>query len=93
MAFLPSIRATTPALRPSDTGADAMALNQSGSDKYAKGDLDGAIADYNRAIQINPQLAKAYYNRGLAKKAVGDMQGAIGDFSQAHALDPKFTIP
>jgi tetratricopeptide (TPR) repeat protein len=36
------------------------------------GDKNGAIADYTKAIEINPQYAKAYYNRGIVKKDLGD---------------------
>jgi tetratricopeptide (TPR) repeat protein len=28
------------------------------------GDNKGAIADYTKAIEVNPQYAEAYYNRG-----------------------------
>ncbi|OGP81886.1 MAG: hypothetical protein A2Z08_03775, partial [Deltaproteobacteria bacterium RBG_16_54_11] len=31
-----------------------------------KGDYDKAIADINKAIEIDPKDAMAYYNRGLA---------------------------
>jgi|TARA_B100000959_G_scaffold72699_1_gene77205 tetratricopeptide (TPR) repeat protein len=40
--------------------------------KYARGNYQGAIADYNKAIEINPQYANAYYNRGLTKRKLGD---------------------
>lgn len=39
----------------------------SASQKDVKGDYQGAVADYNRAIQIDPNYAFAYYNRGLLK--------------------------
>jgi tetratricopeptide (TPR) repeat protein len=35
--------------------------------KYNLGDYQGAIADYNQAIQIKPDDAVAYNNRGNAK--------------------------
>src|SRR5512134_2985935 len=38
----------------------------SGLAKYEKSDLDGAIADFNRAIEIDPNYANAYNNRGAA---------------------------
>ena len=57
-----------------------------GNAKKAKGDLDGAIADYSKAIERIPEYANAYYNRGNAKKARGDQVGADADFAQAAKL-------
>jgi tetratricopeptide (TPR) repeat protein len=54
--------------------------------KRAKGDFDGAIADYSKAIELNPKLAVAYSNRGEAKKAKGDQEGADADLAQAEKL-------
>ena len=33
----------------------------------SSGDNEGAIADYNRAIELNPEYTAAYANRGVAK--------------------------
>ncbi len=68
---------------------DASAYNNRGNAKKDKGDLDGAIADFNRAIELDPKLAIAYYNRGNAEDDKGDLNGAIGDYNQAIELDPK----
>jgi tetratricopeptide (TPR) repeat protein len=54
-----------------------------------KGDLDGAIADFSRAIELSPQHAPAYYNRGIARSDKGDLDGAIADYNKAIALDAK----
>jgi tetratricopeptide (TPR) repeat protein len=51
-----------------------------GVDKYNAGDKQGALADYNQAIQLNPNYALAHVNRGVARSALGDRQGAIVDF-------------
>src|SRR4029453_15161141 len=45
-------------------------------------DLEGAIAEYTRAIEINPNLAQAYYNRGVAKTDQGDSSGAARDLER-----------
>src|SRR4051812_38176452 len=46
------------------------------SQKGYRYDLEGAITEYTRAIEINPNLAQAYYNRGVAKTDQGDSSGA-----------------
>jgi tetratricopeptide (TPR) repeat protein len=57
-----------------------------GNVKYAKHDLDGAIEDYSKAIELDPKLAEAYDSRGYIKKAKGDQAGADADFAQAAKL-------
>lgn len=52
---------------------------------YAKKDAFGkAIADYNQAIQLNPDDAEAYYNRGLAHGKNGNIDRALDDFKKAY---------
>jgi tetratricopeptide (TPR) repeat protein len=60
-----------------------------GTRKAEKRYLNAAVADFNRALQLNPKLAKAYDNRGLAKFSRGDLDGAMTDFNSALQLDPK----
>ena len=56
---------------------------------YQSGNFSEAIKNYNKAIEINPDYADAYYNRGNAKGALGNMQGAIEDFNKALQLNPN----
>ena len=56
----------------------------------AKGHLDQAIADYDKAIERDPKLAVAYNNRGLAFSAKGELDQALADFDAAVRLDSKF---
>ena len=54
--------------------------------KYALGDNQGALDDYSKGIEINPQYAVAFYNRGNAKYALGDKEGACSDWRKAGEL-------
>jgi len=71
----------------------AEQYNRSGLTKKAKGDLEGAISDYNKAIELNPRFADAYSNRGVARKARGDLDGAIADYDRAIKLSPNLKEP
>jgi tetratricopeptide (TPR) repeat protein len=62
------------------------------SEKYKKGDFQGAIADLDKAITINPEYAEAYNNRGLTYKALRDYQKAIADLDKAIVLNPKLAL-
>jgi tetratricopeptide (TPR) repeat protein len=55
-----------------------------------KGKHDEAIADYDKAIALDPNFALAYSNRGLAYAKKGDVDRAIADYTKAIALDPNF---
>ena len=62
---------------------------QSGNDAFKQNDFDGAIIYYTQAIDINPNYAKAYNNRGVAYAMEGSMSRAISDFTMAIANNPK----
>ena len=47
-----------------------------------------AIQNYNTAIDLNPDYANAYYNRGNAYADKGDLDTAIQNFSIAAELKP-----
>lgn len=80
----------TPAASPTPDPASAtLHLNQ-GDAKMAKGDFDGAIDDYNKALEINPKLTEAICNRGIARQSKGDLDGALVDYTKALEIDPKF---
>jgi len=70
----------------------ATDYNSRGIAKVGKGDFDGAIADYSRALELDPKFAAAYRRRGIAKQAKSDFDGAIADYNRALELDPKLAI-
>lgn len=49
----------------------ALAYNGRGLARYYKGDLDQALADYDKVIAIEPNFAEAYGNRALSLLALG----------------------
>jgi Flp pilus assembly protein TadD len=52
-----------------------------------KGDLDGAIADYTRALEFDSNDASLYYGRGAARQKKNDLDGALADYTKTIELD------
>jgi serine/threonine protein kinase/lipoprotein NlpI len=48
-----------------------------------------AVADADRAAQINPRYAFAYLARGKAYAGLGDRSAAMRDYDRAEKLDPR----
>ena len=63
-----------------------------GIERFSKGDIAGAIVEYDHAIAIDPRLADAFLNRGKARRAGGDLDGAITDYETASELDPQLAV-
>ena len=49
---------------------------------------EAAIVDFDKAVQINAENAKYYYDRWRAKEALGQYEAAKADFDKAKELDP-----
>ena len=48
-----------------------------------------AIEDYDKAIELNPEYAAAYYNRGNRYRDLGQHERAIEDYDSAIELGPE----
>src|SRR6202008_5199407 len=73
------------------TSADEY--SQRGIARFQKNDLDGAIADFTKVIEMNGQDREfCYYFRGMAHYRKGNSTQAIDDLSRAIAIkpDPRF---
>jgi tetratricopeptide (TPR) repeat protein len=46
-------------------------------------DQQAALQDFNRALQLDPNLAEALYNRGVLLAQTGDAEGAMRDLQRA----------
>jgi tetratricopeptide (TPR) repeat protein len=70
---------------PASEESDGDLVNR-GIEKAKHGDLDGAIADFDRAAELNPKDDAPYYNRAQAKKLKNDTAGAVADYTRAIEL-------
>jgi tetratricopeptide (TPR) repeat protein len=67
----------------------ATAFLESALGHTRNGDLDSAIADYTRAIDIDPKLDQALINRGAMYDRRRDYDHAIADYTRAIAVSPR----
>jgi tetratricopeptide (TPR) repeat protein len=73
----------SPASSPAAEESDANLVNR-GIEKAKNGDLDGALTDFDHAIELNPKDDAAYYNRAQGKWLKKDAGGAIADYTRAY---------
>jgi tetratricopeptide (TPR) repeat protein len=73
------------------TGLELAKLHTNrGVELKRKGDMDGAIKDYDIAIGLNPNDLFAFNNRANAWRDNGDLVRAIADYGAAIALDRDY---
>ena len=65
---------------------NSEAYNNRGASKAKLQDYQGAIADYSKAIELNPNYIEAYYNRGILKFILNQKNSACLDWSKAGEL-------
>ena len=53
---------------------------QDAAEKISRGEYEQAIKDYDKAIELNPEYATAYNNRGNAYAKLGEYDKAIDQF-------------
>jgi tetratricopeptide (TPR) repeat protein len=59
--------------------------------KILLGDYEGAIADFNVALEQDPELAISLSNRGYTRYYLGELDDALLDFNAALSLDGDLT--
>ena len=70
--------------------SDPINYNNRAILKQQLGDVAGALADYNHAIELAPNFASAYNNRGYMKFTKFLLtKDALADYNQAISIDPK----
>lgn len=70
-----------------ETAEDYLAL---GDYDFDRQNFDGAVADYTRAIELNPTFAEAYNNRAYTFMRLEDYARALPDLDKAIELRPDY---
>jgi len=65
---------------------EALYLDSRGLTYLKLRQFDKAIADYDAALTLNPQLASSRYGRGIARRQKGDLVGGDVDTAAAKAI-------
>ena len=69
---------------------DPAKLLSQGNSLFNKGQFDQSTAYFNKAIEVNPNDAEAYNNRGVVYDNKGQHDKAIADYDKAIEINPKY---
>ena len=61
-----------------------------GISKIYKSEFEAAIADFDKAIELQPDLYEAYYFRGNAFLNLKELENAIKDYNKAIEINPDY---
>ncbi len=86
--ILPFLDRSTLGVTVAAEGGDARALLARGFLRSQQGELEAAIADLDRAIELEPGLAEAWAARGEARRLQGQFAAALPDYDRAVELAP-----
>jgi len=67
----------------------AQSYYNRGNENYEKGDFPAAMADYTRAMELDPKYANAYRQRADLSAKQKQYESAVRDMQKAIALAPK----
>ncbi len=66
---------------------DAKVYRERGIFAYHRGDFDGAIAEFDRAIRLDPNFSAAYVDRSIVLYRMQRFERAFADIAQAKRLE------
>jgi len=82
-----ALRAVSDAARLAPTHYDALSLM--GALKAATGNPNEGLADLNRAIEVDPNMFSAYFNRGQVHEMLGQREKALADYRRFMQIAPQ----
>ena len=75
------------AVEPHDKTDSSAVMHAQGVNAYRNGDLKLALADFDRAIALNPKFMIAYINRGIVLYRMGKLDRALADVARARRMN------
>jgi predicted O-linked N-acetylglucosamine transferase (SPINDLY family) len=69
---------------------EAQQVYQMGNALAAQGQMDQAVAHYERALSLNPDYAAAHNNLGVVLAAQGQIDQAVAHYERALSLKPDY---
>ncbi|MBD2041088.1 CHAT domain-containing protein [Microcoleus sp. FACHB-672] len=81
-----------PVQPPTNVSEEAEALFNRAFEQYQAGNLDAALASYNRALEIEPTYHDAWSNRGSVLGELGRFEEALLCYNRAIEIEPASHI-
>lgn len=72
---------------------DAVSLNISGDQLFDKGDIDGSIDEFQRALKLDPSNINVHNSLGVCYGLIGDYEKAKSEFRAAINLNSNEVMP
>jgi tetratricopeptide (TPR) repeat protein len=69
--------------------SQAIIYYNRGNDYLHEGDYDRALENYNKAIELDPDIYQVYGNRGNIYDVKGEYEKAIADQTKALEINPR----
>jgi lipoprotein NlpI len=66
-------------------------FQREGEYKWGVEDFKGALADFNRSLELNPCNSDAWSDRGAVKEYEGDFTEAVANYDKVIALQPDYS--
>ena len=69
-----------------------LAIKSRGAAYLRLGNIQNAIADFNRVLELDPRNARTFHLRGLAHEKAGDDKQALADLNKAIEINPEYGV-
>lgn len=71
-------------------GQTAIAHTNNGAKKVLDGDLRGAIDEFQKAVALDPEYEKAYFNMAICQYKLKEYEGAVESLTKVLEIKPGF---